>query len=102
MTPDVAEIVATNGHGYLRMLSAPPKTFRRIKAGDVLNLGGRRFEAMTGQGHAPDQIMLYLPESNVFMAADQVIEKITPNVSVQGFEPASNPLGEFLENADRY
>lgn len=97
MPPDVAEIVATNGHGYLRMLSAPPKTFRCIRAGDVLNLGGRRFEVMIGQGHAPDQVMLYLPEDKVFLAADQVIEKITPNVSVQGFEPASNPLGEFLE-----
>jgi glyoxylase-like metal-dependent hydrolase (beta-lactamase superfamily II) len=97
MTPDVAEIVATNGHGYLRMISAPPKTFRRIKAGDVLKLGGRHFQVMTGQGHAPEQIMLYLPDNNVFLAADQVIEKITPNVSVQGFEPASNPLGEFLE-----
>ena len=97
MTPDVAEIVATNGHGYLRMISAPPKTFRRIKAGDALKLGGRHFEVMTGQGHAPDQIMLYLSDSKVFLAADQVIEKITPNVSVQGFEPASNPLGEFLE-----
>lgn len=52
---------------------------------------------MTGQGHAPNQIMLYLPDNKVFLAADQVIEKITPNVSVQGFEPASNSLGEFLE-----
>jgi glyoxylase-like metal-dependent hydrolase (beta-lactamase superfamily II) len=45
--------------------------------------------------------MLYQPEEKLLLAADQVIEKISPNVSVMAFEPAGDPLGAFLESLAR-
>src|ERR1700730_2658517 len=47
----VTQIVATQGHNYLRMVYALPPVFTRIVAGDTLAIGGRSFEAFTGDGH---------------------------------------------------
>lgn len=98
MSDELAALVATQGHDYLRMLSMPPHTYRRLKAGDVLEIGGRRFDVLSGDGHCPEQLMLYSPAERILLAADQVIEKISPNVSVMAFEPEGNPLGDFLSS----
>jgi glyoxylase-like metal-dependent hydrolase (beta-lactamase superfamily II) len=90
--------VATQGHAYLKMVSGLPPTFERIVAGDTLKIGGRSFEVLTGNGHAPEQAMLYCAADNVLLAADQVLAKITPNVSVWAVEPNGDPLGLYLRS----
>ena len=75
-----------------------PPTFRRLVAGDALSIGGRRFEVLSGNGHAPEQLMLYLPEEKIFLAADQVLAKITPNVSVWAVDPEGDPLGLYMRS----
>jgi len=90
--------VATQGHGYLRMVSGLPPTFERLVAGDTLKIGRRSFEVLTGNGHAPEQVMLYCAADNVFLAADQVLAKITPNVSVWAVEPTGDPLGLYVRS----
>lgn len=101
MTPEIAALVSTQGQEYMRMLSKPPFMYRRVSDGDVLTLGGRRFHVLSGDGHCSEQLMLYLPEEKLFLAADQVIEKISPNISVMAFEPDGDPLGSFLQSLDR-
>ena len=90
--------VATQGHGYLRMVSGLPPTFHRLVAGDTLKIGGRSFEVLSGNGHAPEQLMFYCAADNVFLAADQVLAKITPNISVWAVEPTGDPLGLYLRS----
>ena len=90
--------VATQGHNYLKMVSGLPPTFTRIVAGDRLDIGGRRFDVLTGNGHAPEQAMLYCADANVFLAADQVLAKITPNVSVWAVDPDGDPLGLYIRS----
>jgi glyoxylase-like metal-dependent hydrolase (beta-lactamase superfamily II) len=90
--------VATQGHGYLKMVSGLPPTFQRLVAGETLAIGGRRFEVLTGNGHAPEQVMLYCAADNVFLAADQVLAKITPNISVWAVDPDGDPLGLYLRS----
>lgn len=100
--PDTsAALVATQGHDYLRMVETLPLTFVQIKDGDRLTLGGRCFHVLTGEGHCAEQVMLHLPEQNLILAADQVIEKISPNVSISVFEPHGDPLGQYIESLDR-
>jgi glyoxylase-like metal-dependent hydrolase (beta-lactamase superfamily II) len=82
--------------GYRWLTTDLPAAFRRIAAGDVLTIGGRRFEVLTGGGHAPELVMLLCREEGIFLPADQVLAKISPNVSVWPQEPASDPLGDFL------
>jgi glyoxylase-like metal-dependent hydrolase (beta-lactamase superfamily II) len=98
MNDEVAALVAVQGNGYLKMVSPLPDTFRRLVAGDVLTIGGRDFEIMSGDGHAPEQLMLYLRAENIFLASDQVLAKITPNVSVWAVDPEGDPLGLYLRS----
>ena len=75
------------GHDYLGMVSALPPTFQRVAAGDRLEIGGRAFDILAGDGHAPEQLMLYNREEKLFLAADQVLAKISPNVERRRDQP---------------
>jgi len=92
------EIVSTLGHDYLKKVTALPLSFNRLVAGDSLNIGGRTFSVLTGDGHAPEQVMLYCVDEKLFLAADQVLARISPNVSVWAVEPEGDPLGLYLRS----
>jgi len=64
----------------------------------VITIGGRQFAVLTGNGHAPEQVMLYCAADNVLLAADQVLAKITPNISVWAVNPKGDPLGHYLRS----
>lgn len=95
---EAAEQLLTSGHRYLRMLTGLPRTFRRLIAGETLELGARRFKVLSGGGHAPEQIMLHCAEDNLLLVADQVLLRISPNVSVQANDPWGDPLGIYLRS----
>jgi glyoxylase-like metal-dependent hydrolase (beta-lactamase superfamily II) len=90
--------VVTKGHEYLRIVSGLPKTFHRLVAGDIVRIGDREFEVFTGGGHSPEQVMLLDRSGKLFFAADQVLAKITPNVSVAAIDPLGDPLGLYLRS----
>ncbi|MCV0395229.1 MAG: MBL fold metallo-hydrolase [Rhizobiaceae bacterium] len=100
LSAETVRLVTTQGHGYLRMVTPLPPTFSRLVAGDRLAIGGRVFDVMSGNGHAPEQIMLYSAADRIFLAADQVLAKITPNISVWPVEPDGDPLGLYLRSLD--
>jgi glyoxylase-like metal-dependent hydrolase (beta-lactamase superfamily II) len=43
-------------------------------------------------------ITLYSPDDQLFIASDQVLPGISPNISVQAPEPFGDPLTEFLDS----
>ena len=92
------EQMLTMGHRYLRMLTGLPRTFRRVVAGEALDIGGRRFDVLSGGGHSPEQIMLHCAADGVLLSADQVLARISPNVSVQAIDPDGDPLGIYLRS----
>src|SRR5262245_34702985 len=94
----ITERLLTGGHRYLRMISGLPRTFRRLIAGEALRIGARTFEVITGGGHAPEQVMLFCRAENLLLCADQVLAKITPNVSVHAMDPEGDPLGIYLRS----
>lgn len=96
MSAEAAAIVATHGLDYLRQVAPLPETFLRLLLGDTLVVGRRRFRVLSADGHAPEQIMLYAPEDSLLLAADQVLEQITPNISVWAMEPDGDPLGHYM------
>jgi len=91
-------LIATMGHDYLGMVAALPPTFDRLVAGDRLTIGKRDFIVLAGDGHAPEQLMLFSPGDGLFLAADQVLAKISPNVSVSALSPRGDPLGLYLRS----
>jgi glyoxylase-like metal-dependent hydrolase (beta-lactamase superfamily II) len=98
LDPATTDLVVTQGHRYLRMVSGLPATFRRVIAGERLRLGSRTFEVLTGGGHSAEQIMLYAAEDRIFLSADQVLARISPNVSVYPRDPEGDPLGIYLRS----
>ncbi len=98
LAPEATDIVMSRGHGYLNRTTGVPPTYRRIQHGDTSRIGGRSFEVQTGGGHAVEQAMLYQPSERLFFAADQVIAKISPNVSVHPMEPEQDALGTYLRD----
>lgn len=98
LSPEITELVLSRGHEYLRQTTGVPTTYHRIQHGDVLPIGSRKFNILTGGGHALEQAMLYQPDDRLFFAADQVIARISPNVSVHPMEPDLDALGIFLNS----
>jgi glyoxylase-like metal-dependent hydrolase (beta-lactamase superfamily II) len=84
------------GQDYLKRVSILPPSYHRISHGEEITIGTRRFKVITGGGHALDQVMLYCASDKLFLSADQVLSKISPNVSVWAVEPDQNSLGEYL------
>ncbi|GHF72877.1 MBL fold metallo-hydrolase [Seohaeicola zhoushanensis] len=98
MTDEIAGVVAIQGNEYLRRVAELPPTFQRLLQSDLLEIGTRTFRIYTGDGHAPEQVMLYCEEEKLLFAADQVLEQISPNVSVFPGEPNGDPLGHYLRS----
>ena len=72
-------------------------TFVRMRAGDRLRIGERDWQILNGQGHSPEMALLYSAEDDILISADQILPKITPNVSVWPWEPLADPLADFLK-----
>jgi glyoxylase-like metal-dependent hydrolase (beta-lactamase superfamily II) len=100
LTEESTELLLGNGLQYLRMVAAPPRTFLRLIADDRLKIGGREFQVMPGAGHSPEQVMLYSEDDNFILCGDQVLAKISPNVSVEAMDPEGNPLGAYLRSLE--
>jgi glyoxylase-like metal-dependent hydrolase (beta-lactamase superfamily II) len=100
LTEESTELLLGNGLQYLRMVSPPPRTFLRLIAEDKLTIGARVFEVMTGAGHSPEQVMLYSEADNLILCGDQVLAKISPNVSVEAMDPEGDPLGAYLRSLE--
>jgi glyoxylase-like metal-dependent hydrolase (beta-lactamase superfamily II) len=96
LSGEATEIVLSRGHEYLRRTTGVPASYHRIKHNDTVTIGQRTFQVLTGGGHSLEQAMLYRPQERLFLAADQVIARISPNVSVHPMEPALDALGIYL------
>ncbi len=101
LSEEGTEILLGNGLQYLRMVSPPPRTFLRLLADDRVKIGGRTFEVMTGAGHSPEQVMLYCAADNLIICGDQIMAKISPNVSVEAMDPDGDPLGAYLRSLEK-
>lgn len=97
---DRLDALEKRGNSYRRLLSPPPGHFERVADGDVLNVGGREWTVKVARGHAPEHACLYCADIGVLISGDQILPRISPNVSLSAIEPEANPLARFLESLD--
>ena len=95
---EYADAVVERGHWYMEQITPLPNDFHVLEAETPLSLGGRSFRVLKGAGHSPDQAMLHCPAEGLLLAADQVMERITPNISVHAMQPEADPLGRYLDS----
>lgn len=99
---DAIEKFRERGNHYPHLVPTLAAQYRCVRDGDVLSVGGRRWEAFTVHGHAPEHVCLWCPEAGVLISGDQVLPKITTNVSVWADQPLGNPLRLYLDSLARF
>lgn len=73
-----------------------PESFRRIVHRETINIGDNYWQVIVGSGHSPEHATLYCPGLKLLISGDQILPRISPNVSVFPTEPKGDPLSEWL------
>ena len=84
-----------------RAVSPMPVGFTRMREGDRLNIGGQDWRVVIGEGHSPEHACLWREADGVVLGGDQILPRISSNVSVWPTEPDADPLGDWLESLER-
>ncbi len=64
-----------------------PRSYRRLRDGDWLKIGGRHWQVVLGAGHSPEHACLFSKDDPLLIAGDQVLPRITSSVLVGANEP---------------
>jgi glyoxylase-like metal-dependent hydrolase (beta-lactamase superfamily II) len=80
------------------MIEPLPAGYRRIEDGEHIQIGADDWQVVVGRGHSPEHACLYCAARSLLLSGDQVLPRISSNVSVFPTEPAANPLHEWLES----
>ncbi len=80
------------------MIHALPASYRRIADGERLRIGPHEWQVVVGSGHSPEHACLYCPARQLLISGDQVLPRISSNVSVYPTEPDADPLGDWLSS----
>ena len=86
--------------GFGKSVYALPDSFRRIRDRDTLRIGDHDWQVIVGTGHSPEHACLYCPSLKLLISGDQVLPKISSNVSVFPTEPEADPLGDWLASIE--
>lgn len=84
--------------GFGKAIYPLPDSFKRIADGDEIEIGGHVWRVVVGSGHSPEHACLYCPELKLLISGDQVLPKISSNVSVYPNEPDADPLKDWMES----
>ena len=87
--------------GFGKALYALPDSFRRLTDGEEITVGSHMWRVVVGNGHSPEHACLYCPELNLLISGDQVLPRISSNVSVFPTEPDGDPLNDWLTSLAR-
>ncbi len=101
---DEAAIEAMKARGwgtFARMIFPLPSSYVRMKDGDRLDMGAHQWRVVVGSGHSPEHACLWNEKEGVLVSGDQVLPRISSNVSVNITEPDADPLGEWLASIDK-
>lgn len=79
-----------------------PMAFERLEAGDTLHLGGSDWQVYLATGHSMAHVCLYNKQQQILIGGDQLLPKISPNVSVLATEPKSSPMQTWLQSLEQF
>jgi len=98
---DAIEAYKTRFGGFGRGVYRLPNSYRRIQDGETIEIGGRAWEIVVGRGHAPEHACLWSRADNIFISGDQILPRISSNVSLFPTEPEANPLQDWLDSCSK-
>ena len=84
--------------GFGKMIHQLPDSYQRLKDGERLRIGAHEWQVVVGKGHSPEHACFHCPELKFFISGDQVLPRISSNVSVFPTEPEADPLGDWMSS----
>jgi glyoxylase-like metal-dependent hydrolase (beta-lactamase superfamily II) len=82
-------------------IHALPDSYRRLHDGEEVRIGAHAWRVIVGNGHSPEHACLYCPDLRVLISGDQVLPRISSNVSVYPTEPDADPMADWLASLAR-
>jgi len=82
-------------------ISPPPPSFVCLPEGFSLSGVGDDWRVLVGQGHSPEPALLFSAGHGILISGDQMLPRISSNVSVSSVNPEDEPLSRWLESLDR-
>ncbi len=98
---EAIEDYRTRFGGFGKRIYQLPDSYRRMQDGETIRIGEHDWRVVVGSGHSPEHACLHCAELNLMISGDQVLPRISSNVSVFPTEPDGDPLSEWLTSLAR-
>ncbi|MEX0732909.1 MAG: MBL fold metallo-hydrolase [Aquisalimonadaceae bacterium] len=95
-----AAALEERGNAYRQVVDGLPDAYRPMHEGDSITIGARGWQVIIGRGHCPEHVCLYCAEDGLLISGDQVLPRITSNISANPEAPERDPLADFLASLD--
>ena len=112
VSEDFAPMIRASGfNNYAKGVSIPPEGYERLEDGQIHTIGDRRWQIIIGNGHSPEHACLFCLDEPLMISGDQVLPRISSNVSVHARDPDdeltgaityNNPLAQWMASLDRF
>ncbi len=76
----------------------PHEAFTLIEDGQEIELAHELYQVVWVPGHSDGQISLFRQRDGVFLSADHVLPRVTPNIGLYSSQNRENPLGDYLQS----
>lgn len=100
--PAHLDYVRARGAGYASLVDPLPRSHRELVLGDGIRIGGRTWRIVVEGGHAPAHACLWSLDLGVLIAGDQILPRISPNVSVGPMASGADPLAAYQKALGRF
>lgn len=98
---EMLETYKARGFGNFSLgVTEMPLGHRRLADGDTVEIGGNLWEVVVGRGHSPEHACLWCPALGLLISGDQVLPRISSNVSVGVSDPEGDPLTDWLASLE--
>ncbi len=87
--------------GFATSVSKIPADYKTLVDGARIRAGGVEWEVITGSGHSPEHACFYSQENRMLISGDQVLPRISSNISVFCDSPDANPLADWLTSIEK-
>lgn len=84
-----------------RFMPTPPAAYCRVRHGDTLPVAGGAWRVVVGEGHSPEHACLFDAARRLLVAGDQLLPRISSNLTVSSIEPEADPLAAWFASLDR-
>ena len=87
---------------FSKIILPLPTSFRRLIDAEEFPIGDHNWRVITGAGHSPEHAALWCEDLNILISGDQVLPRISTNVSLQCNEPDGDPLRLYLVSLEKF